>query len=100
MHHLGDETAFQVAGKHSIEVDGKFFYTCVFPKIKENITQMATQNQLNSYQETSKEDFKSTTETTRISEYSMFEKHPNSPSQFNTFNKKSSRTCICTMLKN
>ncbi|KTD11998.1 hypothetical protein Lgra_1456 [Legionella gratiana] len=100
MHHLGDETAFQVDGKQSIEVDGTFFYTCVFSKIKEKITQMAAQHQLNSYQETSKEDFKSTTETTRVSEYSMFEKHPNSPNQFNTFNKKSARTCICTLLKN
>ncbi|KTD63175.1 hypothetical protein Lsan_1445 [Legionella santicrucis] len=84
----------------SIEVDGKFFYTCVYPKIKENIVQMAAQQQLSSYQETSKEDFKSTTETARLSEHSMFEKSPDSSNQFNTFNKKSSRTCICTLLKN
>lgn len=86
--------------KCSIEVDGKFFYTCVYPQIKENIAQMTTQYQLSSYQEASKEDFKVTSETARVSEHSMFEKNPNSSSQFNTFNKKSSRTCMCTLLKN
>lgn len=86
--------------KRSIEVDGKFFYSCVYPKIKENIAQMAAQQQLSSYQEASKEDFKSIAETARVSEHSMFEKPQNSANQFETFNKKSSRTCICSLLKN
>ncbi|KTD54887.1 hypothetical protein Lsai_2479 [Legionella sainthelensi] len=86
--------------KRSIEVDGKFFYNCVYPKIKENIAQMATQKQLSSYQETSKEDFKPIAETARVSEYSIFEKFQNTANQVETLNKKSSRTCICSLLKN
>lgn len=108
MRHLGDETAFELITKkqneheetnpyHCIEVDGQFFHRCVLPRIKENITQMALQHQLSSYQEASKEDFPSPRETTRVSEYSIFEKFSSS-GQLDTFNKKSSRSCICTML--
>ncbi|ARB92920.1 hypothetical protein [Legionella longbeachae] len=95
-----EEQTTKLYEKCSIEVDGNFFHTCVYPKIKENIAQLAAQQQLGNYQETSKEDFKFTVETARVSEHSMFEKYPNSASQFDTPNKKSSRTCICSLLKN
>jgi hypothetical protein len=84
----------------NIEVDGKFFYTSVFPKIKDRVSKMAEQCQLSSYQELSKEDFKHSRETAKVSGFSIFEKLFNSPEEMNTSNNKSSRTCICSALGN
>jgi hypothetical protein len=121
MHQVGDETAIEGDGRkywgftsnpssvssvvkqyetHNIEVDGTFFYTCILPKIKNRVLQMADQCQLGSYQELSKEDFKPPKETAKVSDFSIFEKLFNSPEQMQTSNNKSSRTCICSVLRN